>query len=110
MLEHVGLDVILIFCISRDENTFRKQKEVKKIVHVISEQSCYYSCTEYSIGCMLSSFQSHLATKKIVLASSSPRRKELLELMGLSFECIPSTFPEDLVRFPNVSEVNDGHE
>lgn len=34
---------------------------------------------------------------KIILASKSPRRKELLEQAGLSFEIIPSTFDEDAV-------------
>lgn len=33
---------------------------------------------------------------KIFLASQSPRRKELLELMGLNFECIPSEKDEDM--------------
>jgi septum formation protein len=35
-------------------------------------------------------------TRKIVLASSSPRRKELLEKIGLKFIVDPSDFPEDL--------------
>lgn len=34
--------------------------------------------------------------KKIVLASSSPRRKDILEKMGLEFEIIPSDFEEFL--------------
>ncbi len=38
---------------------------------------------------------------KIVLASSSPQRKNLLENLGLKFEVIPSNFPEDLEKtFP----------
>lgn len=32
--------------------------------------------------------------KKIILASSSPRRKDILEKMGLEFEIIPSDFEE----------------
>lgn len=34
--------------------------------------------------------------KKIILASSSPRRKKILEDMGLDFEIIPSNFEEVL--------------
>jgi septum formation protein len=33
---------------------------------------------------------------KIVLASSSPRRRQLMEQMGLCFEVIPSTVDEDI--------------
>lgn len=35
--------------------------------------------------------------RKIILASKSPRRRELLVQAGLSFEIIPSTFDEDSV-------------
>ncbi len=34
--------------------------------------------------------------KKIILASSSPRRREILEKMGLEFEIIPSDYEENL--------------
>ena len=34
--------------------------------------------------------------KKIILASASPRRKELLELIGLEFEVIPSCIDENI--------------
>lgn len=34
--------------------------------------------------------------RRIILASGSPRRKELMELMGLEFECVPSEFEEKL--------------
>lgn len=37
--------------------------------------------------------------KKIILASSSPRRKEILEKMGLEFQIIPSDFEENLENF-----------
>ncbi len=37
-----------------------------------------------------------LKSKKIVLASQSPRRKEILSVIGLQFEVVPSTFPETL--------------
>ncbi|KAI9172166.1 dTTP/UTP pyrophosphatase [Paramyrothecium foliicola] len=39
----------------------------------------------------------YLNTKRVILASASPRRKALLQQMGLTnFEVIPSTKPEDL--------------
>lgn len=38
-----------------------------------------------------------LYNRNIILASKSPRRKELLEQAGLSFEIIPSAFDEDAV-------------
>lgn len=34
--------------------------------------------------------------KKIILASGSPRRKELAERMGIEFEIMPSTYKEDM--------------
>lgn len=34
--------------------------------------------------------------KKLFLASASPRRKELLELIGLDFEVVPSDYEENL--------------
>jgi septum formation protein len=34
--------------------------------------------------------------RTIILASSSPRRKELLEKIGLKFTVVPSDYPEDL--------------
>lgn len=34
--------------------------------------------------------------KKIILASSSPRRKDILKKMGLSFEIVPSSYEENL--------------
>lgn len=44
-----------------------------------------------------------LNSKTIILASQSPRRREILKLMGLSFTPIPSTFEENLDKsqFPN---------
>ncbi|KAA1467277.1 Maf/Ham1 [Dentipellis sp. KUC8613] len=47
-----------------------------------------------------------LAGKRVVLASNSPRRKEILETFGLAPEVIPSTFEEDL----NPHEFEDIHE
>ncbi|KAJ7282817.1 inosine triphosphate pyrophosphatase-like protein [Mycena rebaudengoi] len=37
-----------------------------------------------------------MAGKRIILASASPRRKEILRILGLAPEIIPSTFDEDL--------------
>ncbi len=34
--------------------------------------------------------------KKIILASSSPRRKQLLEMIGLQFDVVPSDYEEDM--------------
>lgn len=34
--------------------------------------------------------------KKIILASTSPRRRELLEQIGLDFEVVPSRYEEDM--------------
>ncbi len=38
--------------------------------------------------------------KKIVLASGSPRRKELLSILGLDFDICPSRFHEDNINNP----------
>lgn len=45
---------------------------------------------------MLQPILHKLASKRIVLASSSPRREQLLRNIGLSFEIIPSTYEENL--------------
>ncbi|KNC85146.1 maf-like protein [Sphaeroforma arctica JP610] len=44
-----------------------------------------------------------LNSKRIVLASGSPRRKELLDKLGLKFEIVPSIFEENLDKddYPN---------
>ncbi|KAJ3041464.1 hypothetical protein HDV00_009260 [Rhizophlyctis rosea] len=42
------------------------------------------------------SYIQELARFRIILASGSPRRKEILERLGLKFEVIASSFPEDL--------------
>lgn len=36
--------------------------------------------------------------QKIILASTSPRRKELAQQMGLDFEIVPSNYEEDMTR------------
>lgn len=36
--------------------------------------------------------------QKIILASGSPRRKEILELLGLEFEIVDSGYDEDLIQ------------
>ncbi|TPX48553.1 hypothetical protein SeMB42_g01505 [Synchytrium endobioticum] len=40
----------------------------------------------------------HLNTKRVVLASASPRRRQILIQLGLKFEIVPSTFPEQLEK------------
>ncbi|KAF8588236.1 Maf-like protein [Ramaria rubella] len=47
-----------------------------------------------------------LAGKRVVLASNSPRRKEILKTLGLKPEIVPSSFKEDLPHssFDNVYE------
>ncbi len=37
-----------------------------------------------------------LKDKRVVLASQSPRRQEILSLLNIQFDVIPSTFPETL--------------
>jgi len=46
-----------------------------------------------------------MTNKKIILASASPRRKELLELIGLEFEVIPSQVEEDIENKPFSTEL-----
>ncbi len=36
--------------------------------------------------------------QKIILASTSPRRKQLAQTMGLDFEIVPSNYEEDMTR------------
>ncbi|KAH3076470.1 hypothetical protein KXW78_003436 [Aspergillus fumigatus] len=43
----------------------------------------------------------HLRTKRVILASASPRRRQILSLLGLPFEVIPSDAVED---FPKTME------
>ncbi|KAJ3512007.1 hypothetical protein NLJ89_g3771 [Agrocybe chaxingu] len=47
-----------------------------------------------------------LKGKKIILASNSPRRKEILRTFGLAPEIVPSTFAEDLL----ISDFSTPHE
>uniref|UniRef100_M4B541 Septum formation protein Maf n=1 Tax=Hyaloperonospora arabidopsidis (strain Emoy2) TaxID=559515 RepID=M4B541_HYAAE len=47
---------------------------------------------------MLSNLSTHLRNRRVILASQSPRRLELLRDCGLSFEVIPSTFEENLPK------------
>lgn len=43
--------------------------------------------------------------RQIVLASGSPRRKEILELLGLTFEVAESLFDEDLIKTDDPAEM-----
>ncbi|KAG2048363.1 Maf Ham1 [Suillus hirtellus] len=47
-----------------------------------------------------------LTNKRVILASASPRRKEILQTLGLAPEIVPSTFAEDLP----ISSFEDIHE
>ncbi|KAG2064971.1 Maf Ham1 [Suillus decipiens] len=47
-----------------------------------------------------------LTNKRVILASASPRRKEILQTLGLAPEVVPSTFAEDLP----LSSFEDIHE
>ncbi|DAZ97515.1 TPA: hypothetical protein N0F65_009783 [Lagenidium giganteum] len=47
---------------------------------------------------MLSTLTSHLATRRVILASQSPRRVELLRHCGIAFDVVPSTFEENLPK------------
>lgn len=47
---------------------------------------------------MIIDYLSHLGKKQIILASQSPRRQEILNLMGLTFTVQPSSFSEDLPK------------
>ncbi|KDQ58961.1 hypothetical protein JAAARDRAFT_205959 [Jaapia argillacea MUCL 33604] len=49
---------------------------------------------------------SKLSGKRVILASNSPRRKQILETFGVAPEIVPSTFEENLPR----SEFQDVHE
>lgn len=43
---------------------------------------------------------------KIILASQSPRRKELLSLMGVDFECLPSKKEEDMTQKVSITTMS----
>lgn len=46
----------------------------------------------------------NINNKKVVLASKSPRRKELLEKIGLKFDTIPSEIDENISKFDSFSD------
>ncbi len=41
----------------------------------------------------------------LILASASPRRKELLEMAGFEFSCVPSSYQEDMSQECDVEEL-----
>ena len=55
---------------------------------------------------MLHICRTELSSFKVVLASQSPRRKELLTSLGLEYETIVSRFDEDLdkSKYPNAAD------
>lgn len=48
---------------------------------------------------MLEPIRHILSQQRIILASNSPRRQEILKMVGLNFETIPSTFEENLDKY-----------
>ena len=52
---------------------------------------------------MIGPYIDRLNRLRIILASGSPRRRKILEQIGLKFEVIPSTFEENLDKnlFPS---------
>ena len=46
----------------------------------------------------------NIKSRKIILASKSPRRKELLENIGLNFKTYPSDIDENIVEFDSFSD------
>lgn len=57
--------------------------------------NCFLSLRVLRIE-MLEPLRHVLSAKRIILCSGSPRRKELLNQIGLKFEIIPSSFEENL--------------
>ncbi|XP_071078733.1 probable bifunctional dTTP/UTP pyrophosphatase/methyltransferase protein [Haliotis cracherodii] len=55
---------------------------------------------------MLQPIMHVLNVQRIILASGSPRRKQILQNIGLQFEAVPSTFEENLDKslFPHPSD------
>ncbi|MEP7166905.1 MAG: nucleoside triphosphate pyrophosphatase [Candidatus Woesebacteria bacterium] len=45
--------------------------------------------------------------RKIILASGSPRRKDIMEFLGVPFEIVVSDFPEENVRWEDFDEPAD---
>lgn len=46
-----------------------------------------------------------LSMQRIILASGSPRRKEILELLGIEFEVVESFFDEELIKTEDPQEL-----
>ena len=57
-----------------------------------------------NVTIMFELLRTHLQTKSIVLASASPRRRELLAQIGIQFKVIPSTFEENLSKEKSAQE------
>lgn len=67
-------------------------------VHRLELQSLHYSPGAHSLRTMILDLLPALASLKIVLASASPRRLELLSQIGLCVEVRPSHFSETLSK------------
>ncbi len=48
----------------------------------------------------MSQIQEKMFSQKLILASQSPRRAQLLKLVGFEFETVPSHFDEDSINIP----------
>lgn len=59
------------------------------------DASARHRSTHYK---MLVHLMGHLQGKRIILASQSPRRAEILRMLGLDFEIMPSSFEENLPK------------
>ena len=59
---------------------------------------------------MICRWLNFINNKKVVLASASPARKEILSSLGIKFQIIPSDFPEDLTKTSPKDYVRDTSE
>ncbi|XP_063242349.1 dTTP/UTP pyrophosphatase isoform X3 [Bacillus rossius redtenbacheri] len=75
-----------------EKNVFSKKFRLKIILRLY----IYFKIFVAAIFAMLEPIKHILKSQKIVLASSSPRRKEILSSVGLPFEVCVSRYEEDL--------------
>ncbi|CAI7911496.1 unnamed protein product [Closterium sp. NIES-53] len=73
-----------------------KRKEPRRFTIRLSKEKKRGLANRIKRGPMFIQHVAALSKRRIVLASASPRRRELLSGLGLSVDVIPSTFNEDL--------------